>query len=147
MEEKIAALDDITAMQILDVVAKAIFMTEDYETELTPEMKQELEAELDISAQETSASEGDIAREALILLSKDPETRKSITALIEKPPPDRFGIVTSVALVTAALLALQTHVRFERTETGKIKVFIEKKPTSESLLKPLVQKVLSFVGG
>jgi hypothetical protein len=44
------------------------------------------------------------------------------------------------------LVVLQTHVKFERDKAGRWSVKIEKKPTDNSLLKPLVQKLLSFIG-
>ncbi|MGC1717811.1 MAG: hypothetical protein WA746_02380, partial [Isosphaeraceae bacterium] len=51
----------------------------------------------------------------------------------------------TVALFAATLVVLQTHVLFERDRNGKIHIKIEKKPTRESLLKDLVQKLFGFV--
>ena len=42
----------------------------------------------------------------------------------------------------AVLIVLQTHVKFERTPDGKWSLKVEKKPTSDSLLKGLVQKLI-----
>jgi hypothetical protein len=42
------------------------------------------------------------------------------------------------------LVVLQTHVLFERDRDGKIHIKIEKKPTRDSLLKDLVQKLFWF---
>jgi len=66
--------------------------------------------------------------------------------LIEGPPPKSFEVVGAgtVALLAAMLVVLQTHVLFERGRDGKIHIKIEKKPTRDSLLNDLVQKLLGF---
>jgi len=56
-----------------------------------------------------------------------------------------FAGAETVAIVVAALVALQTHVRFERDKDGRWSIKIEKKSTSDALLKPLVQKLLAFI--
>jgi len=39
---------------------------------------------------------------------------------------------------------LQTHVKFERRPDGKWSLQLDKKPTSDALLKGLVQKLISY---
>lgn len=90
------------------------------------------------------ASDGDLARAALLLLADDPQQQPILTALIEGPAPTKFGVLETAAVVTAVLLVLQTHVKFERDKDGRWTLKIEKKPTDNSLLKLLVQKLLSF---
>ena len=72
------------------------------------------------------------------------QTREALAALIEGPLPESFFGVGEVVLITAALVALQTHVLFERDRDGKIHIKIEKKPTRDSLLKDLVQELRGF---
>jgi len=43
-------------------------------------------------------------------------------------------------------LVLQTHVRFERHANGTFTALVEKKPTSNRLLKYLVKNLLSLRG-
>ena len=50
----------------------------------------------------------------------------------------------SIGAVTAALIALQTHVKIERDAKGKLAWKVEKKPTTVALLRPLVEKLLGF---
>ena len=55
--------------------------------------------------------------------------------------------VTTTLTVAAVLLVLQTHIRFARGKDGRWTLTVEKKPTDEALLKPLVQKLLSLFPG
>ena len=74
------------------------------------------------------------------------EFNDRIAALVEGPMPDRFiGVLETAAVVSAVLIVLQTHVKFERDKEGRYTVLIEKKPTDESLLKGLVKKLLSVL--
>ena len=106
-------------------------------------LAQDFPAEAD-AGRAASVSEGDLARQALLLLADDPQNREALAALIAGPPPESFEVVGTVALVAAMLVVLQTHVLFERDKDGKIHIKIEKKPTRDSLLKDLVQKLFGF---
>jgi len=55
--------------------------------------------------------------------------------------PPRFF----VGVLVAALVILQTRVRFERTTAGKWKALIDKPTTSAKLLQPLVEKLLALL--
>jgi len=92
-------------------------------------------------------SEGDLARQALLALSDVPECQGSLSALVDGPRSESFSLdpVVTTAVVAAALVVLQTHVRIERDKKGKISVLNKKKPTRDALLKPLVRKLLSFI--
>ena len=80
------------------------------------------------------------------VLSEDPQRRQVIEVLIKGPTPDKFVGVETVALAAAIMVVLQTHLKFERDKDGRVSLKIEKKPTSTTLLKPLVHKLLAFVG-
>ncbi len=79
-------------------------------------------------------SEGDLAGQTLLVLSEVPECRGPLSALVDGPRSVSFILVVP-----------QTHVKIERDKKGKLSVLIEKKPTKDALLKPLVQKLLSFI--
>ncbi len=80
-------------------------------------------------------------------MSEISEYQRPLAAIMDNPRPVSFSLdpVVTTAVVTAALVVLQTHVRIERDKKGKLSVLIEKKPTKDKLLKPLVQKILSFI--
>ena len=46
--------------------------------------------------------------------------------------------------IAGVLIALQTHVKIEKGKDGKTAWKVEKRPTSDALLKPLVQKLLGW---
>jgi hypothetical protein len=89
-------------------------------------------------------SEGGIAGTRQ-LLGEDPPTREAILALSQGPAPQRYDAGVSVALFTAAVIALQTYVRIARDKNGKWTVQIERKPPEEGLLKSLAQSVLGLI--
>jgi hypothetical protein len=144
MEDLINSLDDATSVRIVGILARR--SGGGRQTELTPEIRRSLQEEFGVAPAPDHPSEGDLSRQALIVLAQDPETDEAITALSKGPPPQRFEPVTTVVVVVAAaLVALQTHVRFERDVGGKLKLLIENKPTKDTLLKPLVQKLISYL--
>jgi hypothetical protein len=149
-DDTIRELDNSQAVRVLTAFARARLRGGGVgETEWTPELDRALRLEFPTetkAGQAASVSEGDLARQALLLLADDPQDRETLAALIEGSPPESFEVlgVGTVALVAAVLVVLQTHVIFERDKNGKIYIKIEKKPTSDGLLKELVQKLLGF---
>jgi len=150
MDDMIRGLDNSPAVRVLTTFARVRLRAGGVaETEWTPELDRALRRDFPAEAdagRAASVSEGDLARQALLLLADDPQNRDALTALIEGPPPESFEVVGAgtVALLAAMLVVLQTHVLFERDRDGKIHIKIEKKPTRDSLLKDLVQKLLGF---
>jgi hypothetical protein len=140
----LAALDDATAQRLLATVAQARLRTGAVTLEPTADLGRVLAEGLAVTPPEEPTSEADIARLALRMLAEDPSTREVIVALASAPRPERFDPGTTLAVTTAVLLVLQTHIRFNRDKAGKWTLTVEKKPTTESLLKPLVQKLLSL---
>jgi len=147
MQTKIKNLEDNTAVNILNTIAQSRIRTGQYETEITPEITQALETTFDTSPSSETASPSDLAREALLLLAEMPEYQGPLSAMLSGPLTKNFGLdpVTATAVVTAALVVLQTHVRIERDKKGKVSVLIERKPTKDTLLKPIVEKLLSCI--
>lgn len=88
--------------------------------------------------------EGDLARAALLVLAEDPRHGEAISALVSGPGARSFALGETVAVLTAALVALQTRVKFSRDKDGKFTLLIEKAAASDGLLKALAEKLLSF---
>ena len=142
MKDLIQSLDDATARRVLDSIARV--QSASAEIALTPELRQALrEFATSPEAAAVSASEGDLARAALLLLADDPQQQPILAALIEGPAPTKFGPVKNAAVITAVLLVLQLYVKFEYDKDGRWSIEIVKEPTDKALLMPLVQKLLS----
>ncbi len=145
MQDSIQALNDDTAIRILTTIAQAQLRRESYQAEWTPEIRQALQEEVSYSPLDEPSAAGELARQALLLLAEDPEIGPNLEQLIEHPS-EKFGFEIEMAITVAVLIALQTHVRFERKPSGKWKLVIEKKPTQKGLLKALVRGILSWKG-
>jgi len=138
MRERIQNLDDATAIRVLRTFSTARSHHEDYQTDWSPELRQALVDSTAAADAVAAVGEGDLAREALLLLADDPDNRQGLTALIEGPPPERLLDPAHIAIGVAALIALQTYVKFERTKDGKIHFKIEKKPLPVELMRKLL---------
>jgi len=146
IQDDIAVLDDKTAVHILHVIAKSLMRSGTYETSGTRDMAHALQSAFDISKPTAKASEGDIARLALQWLSEDPKYSANISALMTGSNAQRFiPDLGTVSIVISALVILQTHIKIEKDKKGKISVLVEKKSAGDSLLKPLIQKLLSYL--
>jgi hypothetical protein len=143
---RIASLDDPTALRLLSTVARPRLRAGNLETSLTPDLGDALR---DAFGPPSSVrpTDGDLARAALLLLAADPAMEPPLAALLDGPQPERFDAIETVSLLVGALVVLQTHVRFERTAAGKWKVLVDKPTTKDSLLKPLVEKLLALLPG
>ena len=143
MKDQIASLDDKTATGILNTIAKSLMRNGTYETSPTPEMAEALGSAFPVSPSPEQVSEGEIARTALQWLSEDPEYAGRISAMMTGSGAQKFfPDAGTVGVLVAAVVLLQTHVRFERDKKGKISVLIEKKAASDTLLKAFVEKLL-----
>lgn len=142
LTDRIQTLDDVTARRLLTTFARA--QTPPVATQVTPALAQALR-ELAPEPVTGPVTEGDAARAALLLLAQDPQQRPLLTALLDGPAPERFGVLETTALVSALLIVLQIHVRFERHKDGSYSFKIEKKPTDATVLKVVVQKLLTLM--
>ncbi len=146
MTDTIRNLDDLTAQHILAVIARSRARTIGEDIPWSSNLRQALVGEFEVEPGAASVSEGELARQALLVLAEDPETRQAIetmAAAAEQSPP-KFDFGASIAITAAVLFVLQTHVKFDRHPDGKWSLQLEKKPTSDALLKDLVQKLISF---
>lgn len=148
MDAMIRDLNDARAIRVLATIVEARLRASDAgQVELTPELARDLATNFNLTADpDSSISEGDLAREALAVLADDPADREAVTALIRGPVPERFGVdpVTTTVLITFAMIALKTHVLFERDKQGHWRFKIEKRAEDDGLVKPLVQKLLDL---
>ena len=147
MEEKIHHLDDTTALQLLSTIAQPYTRTGDLETQWTPELRQALINASGIEESAEPVTEGDLARQALLLLAEDPKTRQALETRLDHPGMESFGAGTLLLGVTAALVVLQTRFEVERDKDGKVSWKIRKEAIDSAVLKELVRKVAGFLPG
>jgi hypothetical protein len=141
----ISSLDEITAQRILKVIVRSRARPGTESVPWSPSLEQALARELQVEPGTTPVSEGELARQALLVLAEDPETREAIEMMAASGErADKFDFGATIGLTAAVLIVLQTHVDFERSPDGKWSLKLEKKPTSEALLKGLVQKLISY---
>jgi hypothetical protein len=150
MQEQTEALTDDQATALLTVIARgheqggAGFVTEGT-AELAAALRDGLGV---VPGTGSMPSDGEAARAALGLLAEDARFADALAALLQGPPPQKLelGTVGTTLLIAGVLLALQTHVKIERDAAGRWKVKIEKKPTSDKLLAPLLKKLTALLG-
>lgn len=141
---RIADLDDDEAVRFVTLLAKAEGGPTDIE--VTSARRAALRDTFD-AAPDPSAEAGDLARAVLQLHAQDPANRDMLAQLLNGSSPERFLNGTTIALGTAVLVLLQTHLRFERDADGNWTVVIEKEAASTDLLRSVVQKYLGFDDG
>lgn len=148
MGERIESLDDKASCRVLAAVARAQASRGTVETAWT-------QAIADAVAGTFSAAtpagpppgDGDLARAALLVLAEDPRHAETIRTLASGHEAKSFVFGETVAVLTAALVVLQTRVRFSRDKDGKFTLVVEKAAASDGLLKALAEKLLSFASG
>jgi hypothetical protein len=148
MDEQISQLSDSTAIRVLSQMPETWSSEGTTDLALAPEQQEALARWLGAPVASSSpVSEGDLARQTLALLATDPLRREAILAMAAESPSqsDRFDAGTTIAIGAAVLMVLQTYVRFERDKKGKWSIEIKKDPTSNQLLKPVIEKFLAFV--
>jgi hypothetical protein len=89
---------------------------------------------------------GTAARDALKLVALDDSRREDLASAIYGPKAEAFGVPEAAMFAAAIIAALQIHVRFTKDEAGQTTLLIEKKPTSLPVLKPLVARLLTWMG-
>ncbi len=143
-EETIRHLDDAAAIRLLSRIAQLYARTGELETDWTPELQQALLEGSGLTGATEPVSEGDLARQALLLLAEDPGTRDAVQAQRDGPTMRSFDAGTLLFGLTAALVVLQTRFEVKRDEDGKLTWRIGKEAVDSTVLKTLIEKVLSF---
>lgn len=146
MHTPITHLDDTHALTALSAFARAHQNQTDQVVSLDADLREALEAAFPGESPSSATSPADAARAALALLAEHPQHGTAIRALAEHPPPQRFDLGSTAFIVTAVLIALQTHIRIQRDEKGRYKILVEKKPTDAGLLGELVRRLLKLGG-
>lgn len=155
-------LDDNSAIQILRTVAQARLRPGATGVAASPDVLDapalpdvsELRSVLGCAfgnQEETRVSEGDLARAALDVLSQDPAFAEPIQTMARQAAAgapawsQRYLEPATIALSTAALLVLQTRVKFKLDHERKWSLEIDKKAASDGTVKLLVQRLLSLL--
>lgn len=99
------------------------------------------------AADETSLPE-ELLGDALAVLSEDPQHEAAIDALSQSTANSKsFVTGGEVATLIAVAFLLRTHLKLERTTTGKWKFLIEHKPGDSKLLTSLLKKLEDWMSG
>jgi hypothetical protein len=141
-------LDDATAQRILAAIARA--RSRNVPEPPFPALRQALAHDFQLAPSRTSVSDGDLARQALIVLAEDPATRLAIDSMAAEE--GSAGIHTfdggaSIALGIAAYFALSTALDIKRDKDGKWSFHMKVKPASEAAVKKLVEKLIGYLPG
>ena len=141
-------LDDTRARRILAAVVRSRIAEPRVPTGWSPALGQALAGRFEVQPESPAVSEGELARQSLLVLAEDPEMRRAIETMAANWNAFRqkFDLDRTLGTTAAVLLVLQTRLKFARASDGKWSVKVEKKSTSDALLKGLVQKLISFAG-
>ncbi len=139
--DTIQKLSDTHAIQLLWQITKG------EEAKIPDAENRDAVLELADSDAAVEPEDGEAARLALCLMAEDPEFANRIKALLTNPSAKQLIIepITATLLSAGLLLALQTHVEFERKTNGKWSLKIVKKPTNGGLIAPLLKKLAALV--
>ena len=149
MEEAIRALQDDDAIRILSLIAKHELGAEESGAETPAGLEDALAIEFEISAAGESVSDGEMARQALMLLAQDSKFEKVITTMTTNVGhrTKEFAVdpVTAIALSTACIMVLKSYVKVEYNEEDGWGVKFESKPLDKDILKGYVKKLVGFL--
>jgi len=144
LAEKIDSLDDSQAIEVLQRFSGAI-RAQSCPPTLDSAMTRQLEQQAKLSVElPLTVTGGDLARASLRLVADHPVHQAGLDALINHARSKSFALVETATVVSAALIALQTHATFVRDKNGRWSVTLEKKPTQVALLKDLLAKLTFF---
>jgi hypothetical protein len=145
IQDLIQSLDDKTAKQILSRIAGSQPAPGGTRITWNPEIGKALADEFGVAAPAgDTISEGELARQALLVVAEDPEAVIAIERFASTSSEGGQTFDFGIGIAVAVLIVLQSHVKFERNTDGKWSLKVEKKPTSDSLVKGLVQKLIGF---
>ena len=87
-----------------------------------------------------TATRGELARATLLLLATDPALQPQLDALIRNPSAEKYAAdpITLTLVATAAVLALQTHVKIEYDDSKGWRVKFEKPTADKTLMGQVV---------
>ncbi|MCI5136171.1 MAG: hypothetical protein D3920_14125 [Candidatus Electrothrix sp. AW2] len=89
----------------------------------------------------------EILQDTLAVLNQDPQQAATIDALRNQEETRKtFFPGSEVATLVAVAFLLRTHIKIERTSTGKWRFLIEHKPADSKLLTALLTKLEQLFG-
>ena len=145
---RIAELDDFTAQRILRTIFRARSSGKD---EDHTGLRSALMTEFEAVPSHASVSDGDLARQALIVLADDPATAVAIETMAKETAlsshRQTYDGGASIALAVAALFVLRTGMDIERDKQGKWSIKVKVKPGSDSAVKKLIEKLINYLPG
>jgi hypothetical protein len=143
---EISQLSDAAAVAILASFPEVRRARGSTVPQLSEDERRALAEEFSVALASGPTSEGELARQTLLLLADDPDKREIIHTMVRNLPSSaqRFDAGLSIAVGTAALVILQTYVHAKRDKDGKWTFEIKKQPTDKTLLKLFLQKLLPF---
>ena len=91
----------------------------------------------------------DVLTDTLAVLGEDPQTAVAIEVLSNNLNASKSFVTSGgeVAALFAVAFVLRTHIKLERTTTGKWKFLIEHKPADSKLLAGLLNKLEAWTSG
>lgn len=141
--------DDEIFISTLKTIAQSRLQPTAGELRPDPELRAALAAAFGRPSYET-ASEGELARAALDLLRQDPDFAEPIQMMAsqagERVSRQRYIEPVTITLAAAALLVLQTRVKFKLDSNHKWSIEIDKKSSGDTAVKLLVERLLPFLG-
>ncbi len=147
MDRMIDELSDGDAVRVLNTIAQMRLRSGAAAVDWTDQSREALQEASDMTPDDATAGEGELAREALRVLAQDEELRPGLEGLIAGSQPAKFGVGATVATVTAVLVVLQSYVEVKRDKDGNWSFHFKKEPTEDSIIAPLVKKLLSWLPG
>ncbi len=129
MTDTIRNLDDVAAQHILRAIAKSRARTSGEDIPWSSSLRQALAGKFRVQPGADSVSEGELARQALLALAEDPETRQAIETMAAagEQSPQKFDFGATIGITAAVLFVLQTRIKFDRQSDGKWSLQLEKK--------------------
>jgi len=131
-------LEEGTAQDLAELQADQARLPEAFAT--TPDLGE-------VAAPESGATNGDLARAALVYLAEDEATSQLVSQAVGRPrrPGQRDPLTFAVGGLI--LLALKSDVQLKRTASGRWSFSYRLKPTKDSALGSILAKLWGLYGG
>ena len=134
--KRLSALSNQEAVQFLHTLASSDIDYPHYAQELAALSKLPL----------SSGLQADIARQTLIVMAEqDPQQAEMINKLHNNPAHNRFDGGSTILTLAAVGFLLRTHVKIKLNDKGKWELLIEHKPSENSLLSDLIEKIKALI--
>ena len=128
-------LSDDAAVQLLHTLAASDIDYPHYAQELAALSKLPLRPE----------QQADIARQTLMVMAEqDPQQAEMINKLHSNPVFNRFDGGSTILTLAGVAVLLRTHFKI-KNDDGKWQLLIEHKPSENSLLSNLIEKIKALI--